>query len=301
MTDTATKPSPHDLPETFTIADLEATGSFDPAEIEAIKKDEELFSNPQESDTGAALEGDEDAALAAADAAKAPAPEPEQRPAMADVPDTSAAEARITEIKASRADLTKRYDEGELTQAEMQAELDKLIDQQAAAMAEIKRAEEVIVTNQRTAEQRWMESLEAFKAQGNSHLFDGEHREGFDKALRTVTGDPDNANLPFPVMISMAAQQHAITYQARTGKAVEVKTASGKPAPGTGEQRRGPRQDARPDPIETLSGLNAPGDEMVRDSTFTAIDNIANRDPLAAEEHLRRMSPEEQDRFLGIT
>lgn len=302
----ADKPDPHALPETFTIDQLEASGMFEAAEIEALKaQGDDLFTaEAPEQDAEDANEGADDdlaAAEAAAAAAKTPAPQPEDdNLALADVPDTTAAEAKVAEIKAARANLARLYDEGELTRAEMDAEMDKLIDQQAAAVAAIRQAEEVIQQNQQTAEQKWMSTLEAFKAQGNAHLFSDEHRGGFDKALRAVTGDPDNAGLPYATMISMAAQQHAVAYQARTGKAVEIKTARGNPIPGTGEQRRGPRPDPRPDPIDTLSGLNAPGSEMVQDGAHASLDRLASRDPLRAEELMARMRPDEIDAYLGL-
>ena len=310
MNDTIEKPNPADLPETFTIADLERT--FDPNEIEALKEDDpDLFKEPEkpaEEEPGAA--GDEDPAAAAKaaeeEAAKAarPVEDDDPSPKLVDVPDTTAAAARLAEIKAARATLREKYDSGDMTSEEMDQALDKLVDDQANAMAEIKRAESVAADNQTSREEAWNSALEKFKAQGNDALFGDEHVAGFDKALRSVTNfkdNPENAALPFSVLISMAAQQHAIAYQTRTGKALEVKTAKGKTSPGTGvEQRRGPRTDPRPDPIDTLSGLNAPGEEMVQESRFGAIDKIAERDPEEAERLLASMTPAERDRYLDV-
>lgn len=300
MSDTNDKPNPADLPETFTIEELEAT--FDPTEIAQMRKDDPEMFAP------ATPDGDEgaDDQTAAADAATKAAADTkvteevaDDRPKLVDVPDTTAAEARVKAAKVDRAALRERYDNGEMTGAELDAALDKLAEEQAAAAAEVMRATEAIKANQKTANDSWLESLEKFKAQGNDALFGDDHAAGFDKALRAVTGDPDNAALPYSTMIQMAAQQHAVAYQARTGKALEVKMASGKAAPRTGEEaRRGPRQDQRPDPVETLSNLNAPGADMVADSRFAAIDRIADRDPLAAEEAFAKMSPEEQERYL---
>lgn len=308
MVDSAEKPNPADLPEKFTIAELEAT--FDPNEIAQMRKDDpDLFVEdaPVGDDTAPAVDDTEDqAAIAAAKeaaegAAKTPEPTEEDRVVLADVPDISDAEARLAKAKTDRVALNQRYDDGEITAAERDEELDKLIADQVAAQSEISRATEVIQSNRQTAEKSWEKSLETFKAAGNDALFGNEHAAGFDKALRSVTADPDNAGLPFSVMIQMAAQQHAVAYQARTGKAVEVKTSTGKTAPRTSqEQRRGPRADPRPDPIDTLSNLNAPGDEMVQESRFVAVDKIADRDPEEAERMLSRMSEEERERYLEV-
>lgn len=310
MNDTIEKPNPADLPETFTIADLEKT--FDPSEIEALREDDpEMFTEPAEKPADDAATADDDPAAAAraaeqeAAAAKAaPTAEGEPAPALADIPDTTAAAARLAQIKTERAALREKYDNGEMTSEEMEQAIDKLVDDQASALAEIKRAEDIAAKNQTSRESAWNAALEGFKAQGNEALFGEEHVAGFDKALRTVTNfkdNPENASLPFSVLISMAAQQHAIAYQTRTGKALEVKTAKGKTAAGTGvEQRRGPRTDPRPDPIDTLSGFNAPGDEMVQESRFGAIDKIAERDPEEAERMLASMTPAERDRYLDV-
>lgn len=311
MTDTIAKPNPADLPETFTIADLEKT--FDPSEIEALREDDpEMFSEPAEkpaegADDAATVDDDPAAAARAAeqDAAKAtPAADDDHAPALVDIPDTTAAAARLAEIKAERAALREKYDNGEMTSEEMDQATEKLIDDQVSALAEIKRAEGIAASNQTSREAAWNAALEGFKAQGNEALFGDDHVAGFDKALRTVTNfkeNPENASLPFSVLISMAAQQHAIAYQTRTGKALVVRTAKGNPAAGTGvEGRRGPRTDPRPDPIDTLSGLNAPGDEMVQESRFGAIDKIAERDPEEAERMLSSMTPAERDRYLDV-
>ena len=47
--------------------------------------------------------------------------------------------------------------------------------------------------------------VDAFKAAGNDALFDpkGPHYAGFDKALRAVTGDPDNADFLFNLAVSL--------------------------------------------------------------------------------------------------
>ena len=305
MNDTIEKPNPADLPETFTIADLEKT--FDPSEIEALREDDpEMFTEPAENPAEDAATADDDPAAAAraATAKTAPTAEEEPAPALADIPDTTAAAARLAQIKTERAALRESYDNGEMTSEEMDQAIDKLVDDQASALAEIKRAEDIAAKNQTSRESAWNAALEGFKAQGNEALFGEEHVAGFDKALRTVTNfkdNPENASLPFSVLISMAAQQHAIAYQTRTGKALEVKTAKGKTAAGTGvEQRRGPRTDPRPDPIDTLSGFNAPGDEMVQESRFGAIDKIAERDPEEAERMLASMTPAERDRYLDV-
>lgn len=304
MNDTIEKPNPADLPETFTIADLEKT--FDPSEIEALREDDpEMFAATDNPAEDAAVADDDPAAAARAATAKtAPAADDDPAPALADIPDTTAASARLDQIRTERVALREKYDNGEMTSEEMDQAFDKLVDDQASALAEIKRAEDIAASNQTSRESAWNAALEGFKAQGNEALFGEEHVAGFDKALRTVTNfkdNPENASLPFSVLISMAAQQHAIAYQTRTGKALEVKTAKGKTAAGTGvEQRRGPRTDPRPDPIDTLSGFNAPGDEMVQESRFGAIDKIAERDPEEAERMLASMTPAERDRYLDV-
>lgn len=304
MNDTIEKPNPADLPETFTIADLEKT--FDPSEIEALREDDpEMFAATDNPAEDAAVADDDPAAAARAATAKtAPAADDDPAPALADIPDTTAASARLDQIRTERVALREKYDNGEMTSEEMDQAFDKLVDDQASALAEIKRAEDIAASNQTSRESAWNAALEGFKAQGNEALFGDDHVAGFDKALRTVTNfkdNPENASLPFSVLISMAAQQHAIAYQTRTGKALEVKTAKGKTAAGTGvEQRRGPRTDPRPDPIDTLSGFNAPGDEMVQESRFGAIDKIAERDPEEAERMLASMTPAERDRYLDV-
>ncbi len=295
------KPNPADLPETFTMADLEK--AFDPEEIEAMKAaDPDLLEVTSDNITIIDDEPDDPAAdaVAAISAAKPQeAKQAEPETPLADIPDTSEAEAAIAQIKTDRATLRQKYDDGELTSTEMDEALDKLVDAQATAMAQIKAAESVIVANQQTREQQWMGALEAFKSSGNEVLFSDAHAAGFDKTLRAVTGDPDNANLPFQTMIQLAARQHAASYHARTGQAVEIKAATGKTVPGTEVKRTGPRPDPRPEAIETLSALNGDGEHMVQDGTFSAIDRLADRDPDAAISRMGKMSPDQLDAYLN--
>lgn len=300
-----------DLPETFDLNELKGVFSAEEiAELAAgddpvVKLDPET---PKESDTETL--GDQDkAALEAAQLAQQTAQQQQQAADEAkrvaaeaqkaqeppvEIPDTAEADAVIKAFDAKLDEIQTKYDDGDMTRAEMNAAVKALNDQVSDAKVTISRATEIIQTEQAKANTRWNSALDTFKAAGNEALWSQEHVKGFDASLKAVTGNPENSGLPFDALIKLAARQYQATFEARTGQTLTIGQA---PKPADPKPQAQQKQE-RPDAPQLLGGLNGDGGLSVDDGTFAAIDRTMDSDPLAAEKMLARLPAATREAYL---
>lgn len=297
MTDQATTDAPDPnkvlnaagLPDAFSMDDLKAF--LDEGEIAALTDGDDSVL--------AAIEAQQGQPDAQQPPAEAPAAEP---PAQATptpqmpIPDVSAAQQAISEADAKLAALTQQYDDGDLTRAEWDAQQAELIQSKARAMAQIELAQTVINQQQQARAQTWFSKLDAYHAQ-HPELASDAHIDGWDAALRSVTGSAAYASLPMEKQIELAHRLYADHVEVTTGQAISRPAAA---KPQAKQAQDGPRTDPRPEPPRTLTGLSgaepgADGD----DGTFAAIDRMMSVDPERAEAMLSRLPPERQAAYLG--
>jgi hypothetical protein len=300
-----------DLPDTFDLAELK--GVFSDEEIRAMAEGDDPMVTLPDPDAAppepdATLDAQNLEAVAAAQQAQAAAiaaqkpvaPEPESDIALIEVPDTAAAQA-VLDAQAQKIDeIQQKYDDGDMTKAEMAAALSKLADEQAAARQQIREAEQVIQQAQAQANDKWNSTLEGFKAAGNEALWSPDHVQGFDAQLRQVTAKAGELGLrSFESMIRLAARNYAAAYEERTGQALRLAHFPGqKPAQ---QQKAEPRRDPRPDAPQLLGGLNGDGGMAQDDGTFAAIDRAATQDPFEAERLLSRLSAQDLEKYLSLS
>lgn len=305
----------HDhIPEEFSVASLRE-GGFSEEEITALGQgDDPLVDLEADGDAAAAPAQDLDEALA-----EGAEPQPKEAAApvsaesidIEDVPDpevpefkdTAEEKAVVAAIDERLADISNRYDEGDMTNAEFIAEQKALIAQQTAAQVAIQRAEEEIARTGDSVRNHWFARVDAYK-QVAPELFSDEHLTAWDRKLRSVTGDASYSDMSRDAQIRMAHRLYAAEYEARNGQPLNIPVPSkgGKSEPrqkADGKPQVDVRTDKRPDPISTLSGYNADTGADVEDSRHAAIDKQIMRDPLAAEKAFDSMSADEQDRYLN--
>ena len=285
------------IPEEFTLESLNASLTED--EMAALMGgDDPIMANTAaaDADAAAALAAEQAAATATAqaDAAAKAAVDAAAAQPKVNIPDTTAAEQTIAKIDDDLAALATKYDAGDLTQAEWLAQQKVLIQQQAQAQVQIEQAQQVISNQIDQRRQSFYSTLETYKAE-NALLWAPEHLQGWDAALKAVTGNQAYRDLPASRQIELAHGMYAANVKAITGNAIAgPKTAAPKPA----EEEGGPRKDARPDPVQTLGGFNTDANASIEDGTFAAIDKMAAKDPLAAEQMLARLPADVQKDYL---
>lgn len=281
---------PNQLPTTFTLEQLSEVLTAE--EIAAYNEgDDPLIPaagpSPEELAAQAAAQQLADQqASAAAKASEAPP-----------IPDTTEAEAAIIRIDAELDALIDKYNDGDLTQSELKAQQTALIRQQSQAQVAIERAQVAISESVSQRQAGFFAALDAYKAAGNEFLWDSStHLQGWDLALRAVTGNVEYASLPFDRQIKLAHDLYASNYEAKTGRAIK----RGNPKPADQEQPDNGRQarEGRPEPIQTLSGFNGDTGATLDDGTHASIDRLLGVDPIEAEGMIARMSERQRDNFL---
>lgn len=292
------------IPEEFDIKELEA--HLTEAEIEALKEapaDDAVT-------TAAQVTGQ---AQPAAETTQATAPVVQQQPVKIEIPDTSSAEKAVKDadselaaIEDKIAKLLDAYDEGEMTRAEYQAqqiELSKqqanIIGQKAAAQQLISNAEAIAGQVAKSNTEIWYDTLDNWgKANPDAAavLNSPKMLPEWDQALRSVNSTAVYRDLPHEARIALAYDFLRSSVKATTGQMLpELKAQAA--APKAEAKREGPREDDRPDAIQTLGGLNAADDRMVSDGQFAAIDRKMMEDPLAAERMLEELQARDPGRY----
>lgn len=295
----------HDhIPEEFTVESLKSGGLTD-EEIAALAAGDDpllTIEDTQDSDgaeNSAPGEIGNPAAAEQAAAAASPAPEAEPQkpePIAPQIPDTSAAESVIAGLDAEIEALQDRYDDGELTRAEVTAKIKELTAAAAAAQSQIDAATAMTQNAAEQAVTHWKERLGEYQAAA-PQLWAPEHLAHWDRHLRLVTSDEALATLSRDQQIRLAHARYAAEYEAINGAPLNI------PRPGAApkqaeEPKLQRRQDQRPEAPQTLAGINADTNAAIESSRFAAIDREIVKDPLAAERAFAQMTPDQQRAFL---
>lgn len=310
-------PKPDQLPEEFDLSELDK--HLTEAEIEALKAGDDALIPPDNTAELAATEAARVAAEAATqqeaqvqatqqaaqDAAQADALKAQQQAAQQpiQIPDTSAAEAEVNRIGGEIEALLEKYDNADITREQFQQQQAALVKQQAVAQAQIEAAAQVVNNAAQQRIVQWNASLEAFKAANAAQaqaLWSADHIQGWDAALRAVTGSQAYASMPFDRQIGLAYDLYAAEVKAVTGRALPAMAQATEPQPQPKPKPEpvGKRTDPRPDPVQTLGGLNGADDSLVTDGSFAAIDKMMSIDPIQAEQMLARLPEDKYDAYM---
>lgn len=230
--------------------------------------------------------------------------------------DVSAARSVVDGAKAARQELTAKFNDGELSEAEFDEQLEALTDKIADARAEIRDAERQTTAQAKDYETAWFAKTGAFM-EANPAFANNEPVAGlgghsrlqlFDAALRRVTGDPGYASLSMSEKINTAARLATGFYKQETGEEMlggkpTAKVTTGKTneqankAPAKPDKAADKRPDPgkRPDPVRTLGGVTTASSMETDDGRFAAIDRAGG---VMAEVEFSRMSQAEKDAYL---
>lgn len=283
-----TTPFDH-LPEDFTLENLQAAG-FSQQEIDALNEGDD----PAFPEMLNAAEPETPAQPGHEPEPQAPAAAPQ--PVQIEIPDTAGAAEKLARFDAEMDEITTRYDDGEITRAEMQEQLTRIAREHAEAKAALEaaaalqKAQESQMAAQRQAIVRqWEAACETYRAQ-HPALFSDEHLAGFDQAVRAVTGDPGLSHLTMQQMLDRAAESYRLNYTARTGKVIG---AAAPADPGKPQLRTDPREP----PIQTLAGVNGETTSDLNAGLFAAID--ATEDPIRREAMIAKLTPSQLEAYFS--
>lgn len=306
------------LPAAFTLEELQA--SFSDEEIERMNAgDDPLVKMPEKEAGGDPDEdgdgdGDDDKVDPAADgddtvsgdaggdAPDEPAdPDPVYQPV-----DRSAAQAIVDSAAADRKALRAEWEDGNLTDEELDAKQEELDDKIAGAKADLKDADRRDAQALEEYASAWHGKVGAFmdahpelrdqtpipELQGDSYL------ALFDTALRNINTDARFASLSMDQRIEAGAKMVNAHVKNLTGKVAfdAAPEQSKKDAALAAAREKAKEQGKRPDPLQTLGDVTAASETETENSRFAAIDRADSA--LERERAFSRLSAEEQDAYL---
>ena len=290
------------IPQEFSIDELKAHG-FTEEEISSLATDREddpaLLTMPDPDQAPAAAPDlEEDGVGAPPPEAPAQAPAPQaQAPLLpkVEIPDTTEAERVIAALDEKMASIQERYDDGELTRAELLAQTKAMQQEHYQAQRIIDQATEAVQTIKQSAVDVFYAAQSQYYDAGAGDLMKPEHLPAWDRHLREVTGNTAYISLNANQLITLAHQRYAAEYEVINGKPLPIAI------PKAGPAKLERRTDPRPDGPQTLANVNGDLSAAMGDSRVAAIDQLVMKDPLEAEQQLARlaeMSPAEYDRYL---
>lgn len=267
-------------------------------EVEQEEEQEQQAKTQEEEQAEADAQAQADADKAKADAAAAEAAnkQQEQQPAepkaqatpylVAEAP--ADAEAKLAEISTKKADLAKQFDDGDVTTAEYQAELDKLNREERTIERQIDRAqlaaelEEQRATNEREATiNKFLADVEIPRDPKNLRF------QVLDAAVRSVASDEANAELSAPEIMQKA-------YDLCVEQGVLQAKASTKQVEGKQQQAPAKKQIESPPSLARMPAAEATDTGENRFAWLASI-----RDPDKHEREFAKLSAADQEAYLA--
>lgn len=261
------------------------------------EQEQQAAKTPEEEQAEADAQAQADADKAKTDAAAAEAAkQPEQQPAeqkpqaapylVAEAP--ADAEAKLADIATKKGELATKFDDGEVTTAEYQAELDKLNREERTIERQIDRAqlaaemEEQRATNEReTAINTFLAGVDIPRDPKNLRF------QVLDAAVRNVASDEANAELTAPQIMQKAydlcVEQGVLQAKAST-KQIEAKP----------QQAPAKKQIEAPPTLARMPAAEATDTGENRFAWLTAI-----RDPDKHEAAFAKLSAADQEAYLA--
>lgn len=283
----------------------ETSPEVDETEDEVDETDDGDGEGEPEVDTEGDDETGDDAGGDAGDADKTAEPDPD--PAL-DLRDDKDAREKVDAYDEKLTEIQDAYDEGDISETEFRDKIKALNADHLTAQRELDEIERHNTAQREAYASTWYDKVAVFM-QDNPGLSDQTPIPGlsgagalqvFDQALRHVTSDARFSNLSMDEKIAAAAdiadayaEQHA---SRKLRQAAEAKKAG--PEPKAKEQKKAkakPRQDPRPDPVQTLGNVSAATDTEIEDGRFAAIDRA---DALEAERLIAKLSEAEREAYL---
>lgn len=260
-----------------------------------------------EDDEGTAADGGAPAPADMASAAPGEAAEEEEdvgAPPPAPPPDVSTERARIAAADAEKDALFDKYDAGNLTSEEYKRQTRAIDERVRADIATVGRADDV----KAQITQSWNSEVARYFDR-YPELTDDRHVSLFDNAVKLI-GQRMNPDTTFRQVLIRAhalyesnARALGLEPVARSGPPIKPATtpaAKAEAEPAVKPQAT-PRKTAREVAPKTVRSIPAADNPAVVDGRYGQLEQLAQGDdPVAFEEALARLSPEEQEEFASL-
>lgn len=216
---------------------------------------------------------------------------PKQEAQPEPVPDVSKAKQALDAIKAERKALREKYDDGDLTDDEYDAQNDALDDRMANAAADIKTAERSIAKQQDAWKQAGAAYLERYPGLKTNGVI-----QALDKAVQELAAYPSVANLPHEQFLERVHR-----------KLIAEAEFTGLDIPAIGKSKQPPKK-AAPDGDDslgktpkTLASVPSSDVSNLDDSPYASLERMAERgDPIAFEEAMMKLPADKRDQFASM-
>jgi hypothetical protein len=216
---------------------------------------------------------------------------PKQEAQSDPVPDVSKAKQALDAIKAERKALREKYDDGDLTDDEYDAQNDALDDRMADAAADIKTAERSIAKQQDAWKQAGAAYLERYPGLKTNGVI-----QALDKAVQELAAYPSVANLPHEQFLERVHR-----------KLIAEAEFTGLDIPAIGKSKQTAKK-AAPDGDDslgktpkTLASVPSSDVSNLDDSPYASLERMAERgDPIAFEEAMMKLPADKRDQFASM-
>lgn len=200
-------------------------------------------------------------------------------------------EAQKTAIETQRDEIAQKFEDGDMTAREFQAENRKLDKQDNDLDWLVRKADLSAETTQAQTEAAWYKSASDFLADHPEIMKNELVYNAFDAVVRKVTADKANHGLSDRKQLEKAHAEwaEALGITATPPAKDATKDVAAKAAAAKGKRDLPPN-------LGTVPAATA---SETDDGRYAALDRLIETDPLAYEEALAKMSPAESDAYLA--
>ncbi len=279
-----------DLEEQAAAAAAAATAKEDDADAKNQDQGGDDAGAAAPADDGAAAAGkadDDQPAGAATEQGAAPSAQAYAPILVAQAP--ADADAKFKEIATKKADLRKRYDDGDVTFDEYEAEKDKLDEERLELKLQVDRANTAVALEEQRRKNQWDADCDTFLNANKDKYQGDDNKEAFEHLNETIKAFarmPMYANLTGPQLLDKA-HRHVM---AERGEPVAAPAAGGK-----ANKRDIPKPTLPP----SLAGVPSASATDPGEGKYASLDRLQTSNPEAYEAALAKMSEADRDAYLA--
>jgi hypothetical protein len=275
----------NDLTEEERAAILEEDDALDEQELD----DEDMDTDAEDEDAGE--EGEEadepDADTGELGEAEAEEGEDEPEPAIptlltGDLPDDI--QEKLDTLNQQKSDLATKFEDGDLSAAEYQTELDKLMKQERQIEQQQFKAQIAQEMKENAQREQWAATIQEFLTENPRYNTSKLLYQALDTAVREVAGEEESAGMTGKQILRVAHER----VMAEIGITEEAKPV---------KQEKGKKY--KPNIPPTLGSLPAAEQTETGNSKFKRLDEMMERNPEAFEEAFARLPEAEQEAYLA--
>ncbi|WP_297360363.1 hypothetical protein [Thauera sp.] len=266
--------------------DEDADGDDEQDDEASTGEDDEDDEGEGDEVDAAGAEGDADPGVTPPAAPREEAPSEFQPQFTAAVPEDLA--ARLEGVSQRFGELQQKLEDGEISVADYVVQNQALVDERMALKLAEEQAKWAANQNAAQREQRWKWEVERFYAGESAAIYkDPILKAALDVAVRQLDADPANAKRSDAWILEEADRQ--VRERMNLGSTQRQS-----------RDRKGGKQPNLSNLPKTLANLPAAELSETGADEFAYLEKLADKDPMAYEAALRKLTPEQEARYLGV-